>query len=661
MHALSVRLLELVQKLDSLGPCPSLAALEQAMKASQLTLADVAPFVQPNPQSYNRSAVVVREHYDLLVMTWLPGQASVPHDHGRSVCVLRVIQGKAAEVCYRVAADGFVDPEYEEQVRAGEVRACQDAGIHTVRNPSSTGETLVTVHVYAPRLRNFRQFVLRPEQRGSRIQAMQDCIPTVVIAGGGFSGSMTAAHILRRARKSGFPIHVALVEPRGAIGEGVAYSSREPAHLLNVPAGRMSAWPDRPDDFVDWALRRYGNTLPTDFLPRQWYGEYIRDSLLACAAEAGKWSKFSIVFDEVRRAAKHPRGGWMVHLEQGSSLRADAIVLAIGHRPPSDPIGTNWHGPRTRFIADPWRPFALNAVRPVEAAVVLGSGLTAVDAVLSLAAQPRSAPVTLVSPNGLLPLAHAARPLPPADLEFLATGLVAAPGGVRALALLSQLRRTTRALAAQGVDWRSVVDGLRPYTARLWQAMPLAERRRFLSRVRPFWEVHRHRMAPSVGEKFRGMLEGGEVRIVAGQVVSARAEENEIRVVVRPKGAGSEIALQVGWIINCTGPLPPNCPESNPVIGSLLINGCLCLDKLALGVETAAEGNAVGASREEVPGLFVVGTLRKPTFWESTAVPELREQAAIVAGQIFDGLIHSRLPAAAKEDLSGQPRAALPV
>jgi uncharacterized NAD(P)/FAD-binding protein YdhS len=151
---------------------------------------------------------------------------------------------------------------------------------------------------------------------------------------------MTAAQILRR---TGTAIHISLIERRGAVGEGLAYATREQAHLLKVPAGRMSAWPDRSDDFLEWALRIIGES---------------------CGTGPGEQARLSIIFDEVRRVARHPGGGWMVHLERGSSLRADAVVLAIGHRPPSDPIGRKWIGPRTRLIADPWRPFAMNVVRP---------------------------------------------------------------------------------------------------------------------------------------------------------------------------------------------------------------------------------------------------------------------------------------------------------
>jgi uncharacterized NAD(P)/FAD-binding protein YdhS len=377
----------------------------------------------------------------------------------------------------------------------------------------------------------------------------------------------------------------------------------------------MSAWPDRPDDFVEWALARRDNVLPTDFVPRQWYGEYVRDTLLAAAADSSESAKLSVVFDEVRRVARHPGGGWMVHLARGASLRADAVVLAIGHRAPSDPIGRKWIGPKTRFIADPWRPFAMNVVAPDEPVVVMGSGLTAVDAVLSLSAQERRAPITLVSRNGLLPQSHSATPLPPADLGDLVSTALTAPGGVRARTLLREVRRMARALAGRGVDWRSVIDGLRPHTARLWQAMPVAERRRFLSRLRPFWEVHRHRMALPVAERFRALLEGGEVRMLCGRVVSARELEKEVRIVVRARGTERQDELSAGWVINCTGPMPSNSADSNPVIGSLLVHGWLRLDELALGIETSPAGNAITASGNELPDVFVVGTLRKPAFW----------------------------------------------
>ena len=100
---------------------------------------------------------------------------------------------------------------------------------------------------------------------------------------------------------------------------------------------------------------------------------------------------------------------------------------------------------------------------------------------------------------------------------------------------------------------------------------------------------------------------------------------------MRERGSDRLIELEASWVINCTGPLPSNSVESNPVIGSLLVSGVLRPDELSLGIETTLNGNAIDAEGREVADLFLVGTLRKSTDWESTAVPELRNQAAAVA------------------------------
>jgi uncharacterized NAD(P)/FAD-binding protein YdhS len=632
---LNGRLLELVRRLDQLGSSPTLVDLAQAMKTVNLTAADVARFVQTDQRAYHRAPVVVREGYELLVMTWLPGQASVPHDHSGSICAMHVVQGEAVEGCYEIAPDGYVRLQYETTAHTGEVMAGQDAGVHTVRNGSQTGELLVTVHIYAPPLKDFRRFSLRPGAIATSPRAFSERAATVLVVGGGFSGSMAAAQILRRARDTGAAVKVVLVERRGAIGEGVAYGTRETCHLLNVPAGRMSAWPDRPDDFVHWATRRHRNVDPSEFLPRPWYGEYVRETLLTTAHGASSSAELTVVLDEVRRIARHPAGGWMVHLGREPSVRADAVVLAIGHRPPHDPVGLRWSGPRTRYISDPWRPFAVNPVGPDDPVLILGSGLTGVDTVLSLAEQTRRAPITLLSRSGLVPQAHAAPPAPPVALHSLVARWIAAPGGVQAAMLLRELRRQIRALGPKQGDWRSVVDGLRPHTAALWQAMPASERRRFLARLRPFWEVHRHRMALPIAERFHAMLDRGEVNLLAGRIQSAHADSDGVRLLVRERKSNRVVESNAAWVINCTGPLPSNRVDSNPVIGSLLVYGWLRPDELALGIETTPAGNAVAEDGREVADLFVVGTLRKPAFWESTAVPELRHQAAAVAENVL--------------------------
>ncbi|HMO84196.1 MAG TPA: FAD/NAD(P)-binding protein [Lacipirellulaceae bacterium] len=633
----SAKLRQLIEQLQALPAPPCLADLAEAYAAVGVSRADVQDFVETNTRSYHRALVARGEHFELLVMTWLPGQASVPHDHAGSICIMQVLEGDAVEGQYRIDPDGFVELDYECVVPCGEVTAGEDAGVHGVRNPADASTPLVTLHCYAPPLRDFRRFVPRPT---SVARAASGAVgpPTVVVVGGGFSGSMTAAQLLRAAGRSQTPIRVMLVERRGALGEGVAYGTREAAHLLNVPAARMSAWDDQPDHFLQWAQARYRAVKPGDFLPRMWYGDYVRETLADTVADAAPCGEFQAVFDEVRRVARRPDGGWLVHMARGKSQTAASVVLAVGHRPPSDPIGRRWNGPRTRYIADPWQPFALNVVRPDEPVLILGSGLTAVDAVISLAHPERRAPITILSRRGLLPLAHSVAPQPPADLATIVAQLSASTHGVTSLALLRALRQAYQSQSQPQADWRPVVDGVRPHTAALWQHMSLGERQRFLARLRPFWEVHRHRMATGVAELFGELSDCDWVRRLAGRIVAVHAQVDEAQIVVARRSDGQVVELTASWVVNCTGPGAANTARANPAIGSLLIDGWLQPDELGLGVETLPNGLAIDRDGREVADLIVVGTLRKPALWESTAVPELRVQAATAARQIIDPL-----------------------
>ncbi len=186
-HVPTGRLSELAGKLDALGSAPNLVDLADAMESVQLTLADVAAYVRTNPRNYNRALVALREHYELLVMSWLPGQKSVPHDHAGSICIMQVLQGEAIEGSFRVASDGYVDFDYETTVACGEITAGADAGVHTVRNSAGALQPLVTVHVYAPPLKDFRRFIQRTETPAAGGGPKSDHTPTIVVVGGGLA------------------------------------------------------------------------------------------------------------------------------------------------------------------------------------------------------------------------------------------------------------------------------------------------------------------------------------------------------------------------------------------------------------------------------------------------------------------------------------------
>jgi uncharacterized NAD(P)/FAD-binding protein YdhS/predicted metal-dependent enzyme (double-stranded beta helix superfamily) len=636
-------------KLDSIGNLSKFLDELEALKEditgervidilarSHLHIDDVAPFVTRRPHTYSRRRVARTDAYEVLVMTWLPGQGNGAHDHAGSVSAFKILRGTAQEIRFSLAADSLVDPMGVRELREGEVGL--DAGdvIHAVRNNCSRKELLVSIHVYAPPIPELRRFTMRSEAGGPAdafLRTRMPCAPIVAIVGGGFSGAAVAAQLFWKTAQSGAPVHVVLVDRQTSIAEGAAYRTPDARHLLNVPAAGMSVWPDRPDDFLEWARDRDSCVGPYTFLQRDVYGEYLRATLFNSIEQAGTQTSI-----EIRREDAHhiERGqkGWRVHCRARAPIEADVVVLAIGHRPPVDPLKQRWSGSRARYIVDPWSSLMLSAIEKHESVCLLGTGLTAIDVLQSLGGSARSAPITAFSRRGLLPSAHAPTRLIPIDprnwLEpFLRTG-----NGITTRAIAQRVRRAVREAEAAGLDWRRVIDGLRPYISQIWAVLPASERNRFLRHARAFWEVMRHRMAPTVAAEVTEAAASGILRTAAARVLAAHGTLDGITLTMRRRGKSVAEALQFDWVVNCTGPGSGREYGFPPCVAGLIDNGYLEEDTLGLGVRAAQTGQALANGRV-IEDLLVIGSLRKGDVWESTAVPELRLQAALGADIII--------------------------
>jgi uncharacterized NAD(P)/FAD-binding protein YdhS/predicted metal-dependent enzyme (double-stranded beta helix superfamily) len=642
--------------LDSdIPPPPRLAALIAALEArgrdlapddcavfledAELAFEDVAPFVQERAQGYARRRIARTEQFEMLVMTWRPGQASVPHDHAGSACTLRVLRGAVTETRFRLARDGMVDPHSSSSSYAGDFVEDPRLDIHLLANDAAAPEVLVTLHVYSPPLPELRRYVPRPA--GTRPapafeRSRSRGAKTVAIVGGGFSGTMVAAHLLRRASESGQPLHVVLFDRHSSFGEGAAYRTAETSHLLNVPAARMSAWPDQPEGFLAWARARDPRVGPGDFLPRRTYGEYVRATFLEAAARAGERVTADIRQEEIIEIVRRPSGALELSSATGTVVEASAVVLATGHRAPDDPLADRWTGSRSRWVPDPWASLALTAIAHDEPVVVLGTGLTTVDVLLTLSSREgRTAPVLAISRRGLLPEIHAPTPVVPIDPSAWVEELSARPGGLSARALLRAVRDAVDRGLAHGHDWRAVIDGLRPHTGALWRSLSSREAGRFLRHVRAFWEVRRHRMAPEIGRTVATMAERGTFQAIAARVIGARGDASGVTLEIRRRGSTATETIRASWVINCTGPGGDLHNGREPMIASLIDGGQLVADPLGLGVLAGARGEAIDAAGREQRDLVVVGTMRRAQLWESTAVPELRGQAEGAADAVL--------------------------
>ena len=406
---------------------------------------------------------------------------------------------------------------------------------------------------------------------------------------------------------------------------GVAYSTGSASHTLNVPAGRMSAFEDDPDDFLRFVRAAEPSLTGGSFVPRRWYGEYLaarldearRASDLALLRVAGEVVEISEGAESVTLA-----------LADGRVLSADQVVLAIGNFPPSDPpAGGDDFYRSLRYARDPWSPDALEGDRR-EDVLLLGTGLTMCDVALALRDLDHRGRIHAVSRRGLLPQPHRVSAAPPPHLEAPAD-LAEWPDS--ALGMLRAMRREVRDRAADAVDWREVVTSIRDDTPGLWRRLGAEERRRFLLRLRPYWETHRHRSSPETAFGVETLIAAGALDVIAGRVDGYAAEGDGVVVTISRRGSRATEELRVGRVINCTGPDTDLARVNDSLVRSLRDSGLVRPDHLGLGLDSDDDGRLFDREGRASRRMFLVGPLRKGLLWENTAVPELRVEARRMA------------------------------
>lgn len=446
----------------------------------------------------------------------------------------------------------------------------------------------------------------------------------VVIIGGGASGVMLACHLLRDPEVA---LTVTLIEKRPDVGQGIAYSTINPDHVLNVRASNMSAFADDPHHFWRWLVDHRGSEHlrcpdPFCFAPRRLYARYIA-GLIAALREPRRAGRLEVVRGECINI-RMSRSDVVATLANGSELAGDVGVLATGHETPAFD--------RASHFAQPWTTPDEAGIAKDAPVLILGTGLTMVDYVLALQRAGHAGPITAMSRRGLLPHVH--RRIAPLPIEAAEV-----PFGADAAMLLRWLRRRADWIEAHGGDWRSVVDGIRPFTQKLWQALPLASRRHFLQHARAWWDIHRHRMAPEVERRLTELIVRQRLTVVAGKVCSVEPCGPRALVRYRRRGADTIDAMQVAKIIECRGIVTNPLDTNNPVLRSLLRQGQLRADPLNVGIDVTDDCAIVDQSGEASERLFAIGPLTRAAFWEIVAVPDIRVQCAQLASRIVRRLL----------------------
>lgn len=416
--------------------------------------------------------------------------------------------------------------------------------------------------------------------------------PHIVIIGGGFSGAAVAIELLRLAPNG---VRVTLLEPRQSPGAGVAYSTAEPTHRINVPAARMQLAGDEEGAFDHWyrhqpaftvdvqALRPDGSVYPQ----RGQFGRYVAQRFADAAASSG--GRLRHLRD---RALAFHQG--TVTTDGGLQLKADLLVLAISHPPPSLPAQAEAWRHHPALIANPWQPGALDAITPHARVAVMGTGLTMADTVATLDRLGHRGSIVAFSRHGLLSRGNL-------------SGAGATWPGDYQQGSLRQIRLDVAYAAQQGLSWQVVLDAVRQQGQRIWQAL-------------------------SVAEVLEARQRTGSLQVQAARLLSISGEGETLCLTLARRGGGVQ-TLSVDHLILTTGPAHRALTDSQPFLQDLARRGLIRADALGMGLEVDSRSRAVAEPHVEALPVLVAGPAARGRFGELMGLPQVADHAADVAAQ----------------------------
>jgi uncharacterized NAD(P)/FAD-binding protein YdhS len=444
-----------------------------------------------------------------------------------------------------------------------------------------------------------------------------------VIIGGGAAGTLTAVHLLR----AGVRGPIVLVERSDRLGRGVAYSTTFPDHLLNVVASNLGGLAGRPEHFQTWLAEMGQPAGAGDFLPRMVFGRYLTALLSeACGQRPGVLTTIRAEAVALSRAG----GGMRVELSDGSALATRHAILATGTPAARDVrlSSGDWPHGTPLYLSDPWAEGALERLGDLSDVLLVGTGLTMVDAALRLTDACPGIRLVGLSRTGLLPVPHRWPEGP------VAVGYRPPLAGTTLLEQVRAFRAATVAARPRGGDARDVVDAMRPHTQAIWKGFARDDQRRFLHSYARFWAINRNRMAPAAHGWVDSLRGGGRLTIVAGSILGAERVGERVSVALRRRGGASIETHGFDAVVNCVGPADEPFGMGSPLYDRLLADGLVRPHPLGLGLDTASGGTVLSGSGELSTGIFTIGWMRRGELWESVAIPELRDQAAEIADRL---------------------------
>lgn len=442
----------------------------------------------------------------------------------------------------------------------------------------------------------------------------------ITIIGGGASGTLLAANLLRNFGSS--DIEINLVEKSSEIGRGVAFGTEHATHLLNVPAGRMGAYPDEVDGFYRWLVEKGESYSSDDFVPRVKYGAYLRETFKAAAGSIAG-ARLNLCDDEAVDISVDDDSANVI-LRSGEILPSDRVVLAFGNfKPPHPTVPDLAFVDSPNYFQDPWGSDLYNRVGLNDSMFIIGTGLSMVDVAIHFHKNGHQGKIFAISTRGLLPATHKLGYTYPSFAHELEST-------DRITDILKTVRRHIAAANEDGSDWRAVIDSLRPVTQKLWLELPISEKKYFKQHLSRYWNVARHRMPPEAAAVVDTMKMDGKLEVLRGRLRSIEVGAVG-RFQISYNAFGDIQSLNADHLINCIGSEANFSRIDSTLIRNLIIRKHIRPDELLLGIDSTPDGRVISKDGEPSNVVRTLGTALKGVLWESTAIPEIRTQARDLA------------------------------
>jgi uncharacterized NAD(P)/FAD-binding protein YdhS len=460
----------------------------------------------------------------------------------------------------------------------------------------------------------YRKTVLWAQYKEAFIKQSMSNLKEVAIIGDGFAAAVMVVHLLRK----GVPISSMAVIGHGELGKGNAYNCVSPFFRLNIRDDLPIIFSEDPLDFARWAKKNIhdpeAKTEAGDFYRRQDFGRYVSDLIHNQPS--------SSLLEQIKARVLSLTGSensWRLELDNQKTVHAKRVIVATGNPPPTWPCAINNQVPSSlvpRLVENPWTGSAIEDIASQEDIILLGGGLTALDAINALEGRKHRGMIYVIAPRAVFP---------PAQAKWQRGDLPHWPQTLSPAQMIRFMRNYLPSAPTTSLEWQSAWEELRPNLNTLWQQFSPRQRRALFKRLGWLWNLYRFRASPQTISAYERLKDKNQIQFILGRAKEVKASESKVMALL-----GNGIEIEGDRILNCTG------AGFDPLLRKLIESKLAITD--ALGHSIAVDENFRVLQSINIPwnSLWMIGPATMGSLGDVIAASAIAKQAEQLAIQLSE-------------------------